>query len=102
MNTYYYAINQDGDYLFDNFPNNLEHLVSSFRENPKPFAVNIDGEERLARMGKKTNSFGSIYTLTTESKYINRLKLFRELVEISILSVGPLSKFHKDIKENTV
>ena len=80
MNTYYYALKNDGEYLFDNFPDNLKYLVNSYTENSKPFEVKINAETKLARLGKKNNSYGTIYTLTTESKYVNRLKLFRELI----------------------
>ncbi len=97
MSTFYYATNSEGDYLFDNFPNNLHHLITSFKESSTPFEITIDGSNFAARIGKKQNSHGTIYTLTTESKYVNRIKLFKELIDLSIISLKPLELFHKSI-----
>lgn len=97
MSTYYYAINSDGDYLFDNFPSNSKDLITNFKESSSPFQIKIDGNFVNARIGKKSNSHGTIYTLTTEQKYVNRIKLFKELVDFSIISLKPIDLFHKKI-----
>ena len=53
MSTYYYAINSDGDYLFDNFPSNTKDLITNFKESSTPFQIKIDGNFLNARIGKK-------------------------------------------------
>src|SRR5689334_23147355 len=93
MSTYYYAKDFKGDYLFDNFPSELKYLTANFRNSPTPFEINIDGAKRLARLGKKINEHGTIYTLTTEEKYIRRDKFFRELVDFSTMVLKPLINF---------
>ncbi len=99
MSTFYYAFNLAGDYLFDNFPNNLKHLISYFNESFIPIEVAIDGKVQKARIGRKTNSQGTLYILTTESKYINRLKFFKELLDFSILTLKPFTTLHESIVE---
>lgn len=97
MSTFYYAHNLEGEYLFDNFPNNLNHLITNYKDSPTPIEVNLDGKILLARIGKKTNSHGTVYTLTTEPKYVNRIKLFKELVDFSIISLRSLTSFQESI-----
>lgn len=97
MSTYYYAQKLNGDYLFDNFPNELKYLVADFQESQKAFEVVIGNEKILARMGDKTNDFGTIFTLTIDAKYINRYKLFKELVDMSIIGLKPLAEFQNKI-----
>lgn len=97
MSTFYYAHNLEGEYLFDNFPNNLNHLVINYKESSTPIEINVDGKILSARIGKKSNSHGTMYTLTTEPKYLNRTKLFKELVDFSILSLRSFKSFHESI-----
>ncbi len=97
MTTYYFARNANGDHIFDNFPPNLFPLLENYKDNPNKIKVTIGNNIVEARLGRKTNSFGEVFTLTTEQKYVNRLKLFRELVDMSVLSLGPLVKFQKSI-----
>lgn len=97
MNTYYYAINADSEYLFDNFPKNSQNLITDFDSISSPFEIIIDEKKQIARIGKKSNKFGTIYTLTTESKFVNRVKLFKELIEFSIISLKSFEIFHKKI-----
>ena len=97
MRTFYYAHNLEGEYIFDNFPNNLNHLISDYKDISTPIEVNIDGQVLKARIGKKSNSYGTIFTLTIEPKYVNRIKLFKELVDFSILSLKSLTSFQASI-----
>lgn len=95
MSTYYFARNKDADHIFNNFPSHLYYLIDSYKDNQNVMTISIDNKSIQARIGRKLNSFGEVFTLTTESKYVNRLKLFRELVDMSILSLEPLTKFQK-------
>ncbi len=97
MSTYYYAEKNDGDYIFDNFPKNLKNLVGDFRESQKTIQVIIDNKIVEARFGRKINAYGIIYVLTTDQKYINRYKLFKELVELSSIAIEPLSNFQNEL-----
>src|SRR5687767_1729542 len=99
MSSYYYAINSKGEYLFDNFPPSLVKLATFYTDNSKLLNVVVDGTTKAARLGKKTNVYGTIFTLTTEAKYVNRLKLFKELLDMSTLALGPLVDFQKSIVE---
>lgn len=100
MTTYYYAINTSGDYVFDNFPEEIKHLATDFKANKNPFKVTIGGVERMARLGCKKNNFGTIYILTTEDKFINRYKYFLELIELSIIGLKPMVNFQIDLMKS--
>lgn len=97
MRTYYYALNKNEEYIFDNFPEDLKYLVKDYKESREPIIVKLNNEKIPARMACKRNEFGSIYILTTEKKYINRLKFFRELVELSVIGLKPLVNFQNDL-----
>lgn len=99
MTTYYYAEKNNGDYIFDNFPKNLIPLITNFKDNQQIIEVIIEGKKREARLGKKKNAYGTIYVLTTEEKYINRYKLFKELVELSTIAIEPISNFQNKLIE---
>lgn len=94
MSTYYFAKKSNGEYLCDNFPIGLSNLISEYKDSPNHITVTIDGKITKARIGKKANSHGVIFTLTTELKYVNRYKLFKELLDLSVLVLEPFSKFH--------
>jgi hypothetical protein len=97
MSTYYYAVNPNGEYLFDNLPGELKYLISDFQESIKPFEINLAGSKVLARIGRKANGYGTIYTLTTEDKYVNRYKLFKELINLSIVGLKPFVDFQSKL-----
>jgi signal transduction histidine kinase len=97
MGTYYYALKANKDYIFDNFPEGLQNLIPDYAENQKIIEVIIDGKKQNARIGRKSNDYGVIYTLTTEVKYVNRYKLFKELLDLSIVSLKPLSTFQNGL-----
>ena len=97
MSTYYYAEKKNGDYIFDNFPKNLIDLIANFNESQKTIQVLIGNKQIEARIGRKKNGYGTIYTLTTEEKYINRYKLFKELVDLSSVALEPISNFQNEL-----
>lgn len=99
MSTYYFAFDNEKNYLFDNFPPELTNLVHEYTESSKIFNVTIDGINRQARLGRKYNNFGAVFTLTTEDKYISRPKLFKELLDTSILALKPLDDLKKSFVE---
>lgn len=102
MNTYYYALDHNGDYLFDNFPNEVKDLIISYKENKDTFLIELNGGKCLARIGCKINEYGKIFTLTTEKKYIERYKFFKELVDKSSFGLKSLSQLNRqNIEDNT-
>jgi hypothetical protein len=97
MRTYYYAINKSEEYVFDNFPMEVKGLIHDHTLINKVFEISIDGENRKARIGCKRSEFGSIYVLTTESKFINRKKFFNQLIELSTIALKPAVNFQNDL-----
>jgi hypothetical protein len=98
MSTYYYAETIDCEYLFGNFPTHLVPLIAYYKESQKLVDVEINGKTLPARIGRKENKFGRVYTLSTEERYINRYKLFKELVEMSLLALEPISTLLNNIR----
>ena len=97
MRTYYYALNKSGEYVFDNFPTSAKGLIQKPPNSNNIFEIELDGKKYKARMGCKQNQFGSIYVLTTESKFINRKKFFNELIELSTIALKPAVNFQNDL-----
>jgi signal transduction histidine kinase len=97
MSTYYYALKASGSYIFDNFPVEAKFLITDYKESQNTIELTIADKKIIARIGRKKNLYGTIYTLTTEIKYINRYKLFKELVEMSVIALEPLSKFQNEL-----
>lgn len=99
MGTFYYALNQKGDYLFDNFPSSLIDLVLTYKESNKPFMVTIDGKETLALLSRKVSKDGIVYCLTTDEKFIKRHKFFKKLLDFSTIALQPISDFQTKLIE---
>lgn len=97
--TFYYVRQLNGDYLFDNFPTELKHLVLGFKECRNPINIILNGKELKARIGLKRSTEFQVYVLTTETKFINRLKLFRELVNSSSSFIKPLLTLQQDLND---
>jgi signal transduction histidine kinase len=100
MSTYYYAVSPSGDYLFDNVPQELMQLVSNFKETSKPTVLEFDGKKTVARVGRKKNDVGTIYTISTDQKLVDRLKLFRQVVDMSPVAMKSLAAFKQDIRNS--
>ena len=97
MSIYYYATKINGDYIFDNFPTEVKQLILHYKANTQLLEIEISNIKYVARIGRKSNNFGIIYILTTDKKYIKGNKLFKELIDISLIGLEPLSKFKDDI-----
>ncbi len=97
MSIFFYAEKADGDYIFDNFPQHLIPLITEFKESRSTIEVLMDGRKTEARIGKKNNSYGTIYVFTTEQKYVNRYKLFKELLALSVIALEPISCFQNQL-----
>ena len=97
--TFYYVRQLNGGYVFDNFPLELKNLALDYKERKEPILVNLDGKKIKARIGLKKNSDFQVYVLTTETKFINRLKFFRELVNSCSSYIKPILKLQEDLTE---
>ena len=97
--TYYYVSQLNGDYLFDNFPTELKHLALDFKECRNPIDISINGLQKKARIGLKRSSEFQIYILTTEPKFVNRLKFFRELLNSSSSFIKPMLRLQEDLND---
>ncbi len=96
MSTFYYAVDNAGDCLYENFPSNLKAIIHAYNDNFEPFEVTWNGQRQFCRLGKKTTSEGSVFTLTFEDKFLRRFKLFRELVQASTLPLASIVKLKTD------
>jgi hypothetical protein len=99
MSIYYYAVDANKDHLFDNFPQDCLKLIGPFKESQRVFTIQIEHKVFDARIGRKSNSFGTIYTLTTEPKFVARYKLFKELLDMSLIALNPLTVFKTRIEQ---
>ena len=97
--TFYYVRQNNGEYLFDNFPTELKYLIVDFKECRNPIIININNLELKARIGLKKSSEFQVYILTTEKKYVSRLKFFRELVNTSSNFIRPILSLQKDLND---
>lgn len=97
--TFYYVRQLNGEYLFDNFPTELKHLALDFKECRNPFTITLGSKELKARIGLKRSFEFQVYVLTTETKFVNRLKLFRELVNSSSSFIKPLLSLQQDLND---
>jgi hypothetical protein len=100
MSTFYYAEAKNGDYLFGNLPEELKHLIASRYSGKDLLEVEINKEKKQARIGKKSNDIGVMYAVTIDPKYIKRYKLFKELLDTSILALKPLYEFRQSINDS--
>ena len=97
--TFFYVRQLNGEYLFDNFPTELKHLALDFKECRNPIVITLKNEKLKARVGLKRSSEFLIYVLTTEKKFVNRLKFFRELVNSSSSFIKPMLGLQQDLKD---
>lgn len=97
--TFYYVRQYNGDYLFDNFPIELKHLALNYKESKTSILITFENQQLKARIGFKESAEFKIYVLTTEKKFVNRLKLFRELVNSSVNYIKPVLGLLKNLKE---
>ena len=108
--TYYYVKQNNGNYLLDNFPNELKyfiHLEAPHHNNV--FDIDINNQKRKARFGSISNDNIEIFILTIEERYVKRLKFFNELLDSTLFHVLPILKLqdavikkHKDAFDDFV
>jgi hypothetical protein len=98
MSTYYYAIDADGDWLFDNFPAEAVYLIKDFKHTEKVIQLQLNTNLIQFRIGRKVSKNGTVYTLTSEERYVKSFRLFKELVDFSTISLKSFIDFKKDVE----
>lgn len=99
MSTYYRAENKGGEIIMNTFPINLYYLFSSKLGRPKPIDISINGIEHKARYGEKSNKYGTLKILTTEKKYVNSLKTFKNLINANLILLENISFIKETIHD---
>ena len=107
--TFYYVRQKNGDYLLDNFPNELKYLISENRNSREVIEIMFNNQLRKARIGLSSNAQIEIYVVTFEEHYVKRLKFFKEFLESSLVFISPIlhlqnivEKKHKDTFDDFV
>jgi light-regulated signal transduction histidine kinase (bacteriophytochrome) len=99
MSIYHHAITPNGEVIFSNLPSDLNNLIRQEHPTTKAFEAIIDGKLQKVRLGFKTNEHGAIYICTNDSRYVNSFKLFKELTNISLISLKSMSDLKFQITE---
>lgn len=97
MNTYRLIIDSDSVIIHDDFPAELKSIISNLEIKSVKLEIKINGKILNSRGGFEKNENGSIYILTTEARYINSSKLFRELLKMSIVTLNSIVSFNKKL-----
>ena len=100
MGTYKQIRDYEGNLIFGDFPQELKTLPSKITEKSIKMEVSIDQRVVNSRCGFETNSNGTIYVLTTETRYINSSKLFKDLIQMSIITLDSIVNFKKKLSLN--
>jgi hypothetical protein len=98
MSVYYYAVDLQGDHIFDNVPSELMPLVVNFKESRGIIEFDFHGTQKRFRVACRRNNFGKIFTITGEEKFLNRHKNFKELADMGMLALKPIAQFQQDIR----
>jgi len=100
MNTYKLIINTEGAIIHGDFPSELKNITSKINSKSVKFDVEINGKKLNARAGIEQNKNGTIYLLTTETKYIKSSKLFYELLKMSVITLDSVVSFNEKLSLN--
>lgn len=97
---FYFVKSKTGDYLLNNFPQNLDYLLAEDIDKRNKITVNYNGKNHTARIGTITKDELTVTILSIDKKYVERLKFFNELLDNSTLFIKPILNLEKHIKEN--
>lgn len=102
MSTYYYAIDAQGDWVFDNFPTEVVHLIQDHKNSEKMLSLRISDQTITCRIGKKSSNHGTVYTLSSDPRYVRSYKLFKEVVDLSTVSLKSIIDFKKQVESKQI
>lgn len=96
MSTYYHTRDFKGNSIFGNFPPDCIYLLE-VKEIFKLVEIVEGGKKVNARFGYRDNLNHRIFILTTEQKYLNSQKHFKELLKMTLMTLGDLFEFREEI-----
>ena len=102
MSTYYYALDKEGDWVFDNFPVQAVYLIKDFKDSQKIIEITFHGKLTKFRIGKKISVYGTVFTLTAEDRYLRSFKLFKEVIDLSTISLQSIIDFKKSVEKKQI
>lgn len=100
MKTFYQIKDLDGKSILNNFPSELQYLLSYEIEKSEKIEISFDNKKVRARIGKQKNQNGELIILTIEEKYINSSGLFKELSQMGLLNLDNIITFRNNISLN--
>lgn len=92
---YQCAQDNNDETLFNDFPSELNYLLSKKLDNPIALEVSLNGKKAMLKLGYFSNTKGIIYTITTIERYINSSKLFKELIKMSEVTLNSIVVFKR-------
>lgn len=102
MRTYYYVFDKNREYLFDNFPESIVKYLDLKLNKTIKIKCLINNKLTEVKIAKKENEYGIIYIATTEKKFINREKLFKEFIDFTTIGIKPFINFQKEIEQKYI
>ncbi|HFK5508571.1 ATP-binding protein [Elizabethkingia bruuniana] len=96
--TFYFARAFDGDYLLDSFPHELKYLLTNDINPKNKISIKYLGATYEARIGTHSNDKMVLTIVTIEDNFVKRYKFFKELLESSLVYIGPLLNLEEAIK----
>lgn len=100
MKTFYQINDLDCKSILNNFPSELQYLLSNEIEKSEKIEISFGNKKVRARIGKQKNQNGELIILTIEEKYINSSGLFKELSQMGLLNLDNIITFRNNISLN--
>ncbi len=100
MKTFYQIKDVDGKSIINNFPQELQYLLTVDRQKSEKIDIFLKSKSVRAKIGLQRNENGEIITMTTEERYVNSSSLFNELSQMGLLTLDNVIAFRKDISLN--
>lgn len=92
MDTFLLAVDNNGEILYGDLPGELQYLLFSESEQFVLKDVSYDGRTKKSKFCTIKKSDTKLLVFTTDPKYINSSKLFRELVRMSMFTLESIVK----------
>jgi hypothetical protein len=100
MDTFKQINDSLGNIVYGDIPTEIQYLTAEIKDKSIKKEIKLNKIKHKAKLGYETNSNGTIYIITTETKYVNSSKLFNELIKMSIISLDTIISFNKKIALN--
>lgn len=100
METFNQIIDQTGKVILNNFPFELQYLLTSIVEKTEKIEIFYKNKKVKAKIGKQTNSNGLITILTIDEKYVNSSRLFTDLSRMCLMMLDNIVSHRNNISLN--